>query len=263
MNHFNSQLSRVQVSRLRAIGMRVRCIFFTFCALPYFLSCATSGSGPAGSPEGNAKLSVITSPGFNAIQPQNIVFLPLAGTRAKKLAAEEAERVSRDLYQAFASETDLEVLNLSRPDFLREQLAKIAPGPEGVRAEALFNALRDKAIQSEGSSAEVLGAPLVGLWSLSHFDSAAAGTSTQGRPSETGFRLQIFNFEDADSSRRRVADAEPPSWAAHYHSREESLAENVFRIREAVSRGLRFESAEALLSRGFRQAAKRFAEDSR
>jgi hypothetical protein len=158
--------------------------------------------------------------------------MPLETAVGSRVPSDTLSKLDEMLLDAFEVGTSLEILNTAQPE--ATQAALRASKKEGLppisRAQALGESLA-----AQGT--------LFGV--VSRFEDSDGSRFGASRPSSVGFKLWLFNIE-----RREVV------WSASYQNTEQSLSENLFRVKEVLKEGVGFRSSAQLARYGFTEAAK-------
>ena len=161
-------------------------------------------------------------------QVRDVVVLPVSGEPLKKQPEYVSKELNKLLIKSLSLETGLQVRNSIEPEKVQKAISKIAKGSPLSQAIEVAKELKPDGV----------------------FFTTVSKYNTDSRsqnPSEVGFRVWFL-----------PRGSKHATWVATYEYSEKPLSENLFRLRQALQDGFRYQGALKLSERGFRALAKEF-----
>ncbi len=184
----------------------------------------------------NPALEVKVTEGFKPLRVNSVALLPLQTLRVPHVSGALGSALTGKLANAFQVHSSLELVLLSDETssaFAKQELTADREEPSCVKRARIIS----PALDVQG----ILCAEL-----YRYRDATGSGMGTEDFAA-VGFRLWLL---DRGSGRTL--------WSAAFDKASEPVAKNLLQVRERLSEGLRFQSADQLINEGFLEAALEF-----
>ncbi|MCB0344681.1 MAG: hypothetical protein KDD66_06175 [Bdellovibrionales bacterium] len=176
-------------------------------------------------------LTTEVSDDFVPLRVNQIAVMPFDGQGINRLPKTQADSVNSSVVQAFQVWTSLELANEKSPDQTQTAISQA-----GQLAKPLF----EKAV-ALGSST---GAQGVICGTLNIFDESTGSAYGAMGTAHVQFKLWLVDVRSG-----------APLWTATFNKGDVPLNENLFRLRDAVNKGVKWRGAQQLLQDGLKLAA--------
>ncbi len=210
--------------------MKIPSVFSVLIIVGIFVSCSGYSSGKR--PLIEQPLSVETSQAYEPLKINVISVLPIEFSQSASEDLNDPANATIELIKALELETSLDVVNARSPKTIEEALPELRSLPVSPREKALRLGRRT------ASQGVIYG--VVNDFRAS--DGSGLGSST---PASVSFKLWLIDAESGSTL-----------WTANYNHSQQPLTENLLRLPDALSSGVKYRSREELLVSGFQDAGK-------